>query len=182
MTSLRRWTSRFGRRRRRHGGGSRSACKQDQYRLWAGVPAATQAARSQNQHLALAGLEVRVDGRSYAERGIDIVPTTHIGVAAKAMQRKGSEDGRGIDLERLAQHEAKRVVNARRIEARPETVLDMVTAEKSVFDVRDIAKLIIDVDGAASQAAPARVSPAKPCISMSAGRPVRRVPQKLNAQ
>ena len=37
--------------------------------------------------LALAGLDIRVDGRSYAERGIDMVPTTHIGVAAKAIDR-----------------------------------------------------------------------------------------------
>lgn len=125
----------------------RTANGKIQYRLWAGEKAEFLQQRSawldlQNQHLALAGLEVRVDGRSYAERGIDVVPTTHIGVAAKAMQRKGVEAGYTNDLERLALHEAKRSINARRIEARPETVLDMVTAEKSVFDQRDIAKII----------------------------------------
>lgn len=125
----------------------RTANSKIQYRLWAGEKAEFLQQRNawldlQNQHLALAGLEIRVDGRSYAERGIDIVPTIHIGVAAKAMQRKGAEAGRAVDLERLALHKAKRVVNARRIEARPETVLDMVTAEKSVFDERDVAKLI----------------------------------------
>lgn len=117
------------------------------YRLWAGEKAEFLAQRNawldlQNQHLSLAGLEIRVDGRSYAERGIDIVPTTHVGVAAKAMQRKGHDAGRGLDLERLALHEAKRSTNAMRIEARPELVLELVTNEKSVFDERDVAKLL----------------------------------------
>lgn len=125
----------------------RAANGKIQYRLWAGEKAEFLQQRNawldlQNQHLALAGLEIRVDGRSYAERGIDIVPTTHIGVAAKAMQRKGGDAGRGIDLERLAQHEAKRSINAKRIEARPELVLELVTNEKSVFDEKDIAKLL----------------------------------------
>jgi Ti-type conjugative transfer relaxase TraA len=125
----------------------RTANGKIQYRLWAGEKAAFLAQRQawldlQNQHLALAGLEVRVDGRSYAERGIDIEPTIHIGVAAKAMQRKGDEAGRAVDLERLALHQVQRRINARRIEARPELVLEMVTSEKSVFDERDIARLI----------------------------------------
>ncbi len=125
----------------------RTANGKIQYRLWAGEKVEFLQQRSawldvQNQHLALAGLEIRVDGRSYAERGIDIVPTTHIGVAAKAMQRKGGEAGRAVDLDRLALHAAKRTLNARRIDARPEIMLDMVTTEKSVFDERDVAKVI----------------------------------------
>lgn len=125
----------------------RTANDKIQYRLWAGEKAEFLGQRNawldlQNQHLALAGLDIRVDGRSYAERGIDIVPTTHIGVAAKAMQRTGGEAGRAMDLERLALHEAKRAINARRIEARPELVLELVTNEKSVFDARDVAKVI----------------------------------------
>ena len=118
-----------------------------QYRLWSGEKAEFLEQRQrwldlQNQHLAMAGLEIRVDGRSYAERGIDIEPTTHIGVGAKALQRKSVESGTAIDLERLAQHEAVRQRNAARIEARPELVLDLLTAEKSVFDRRDIAKIL----------------------------------------
>ena len=125
----------------------RTANGKIQYRLWAGEKAEFLEQRNawldlQNQHLALAGLEIRVDGRSYAERGIDLVPTTHIGVAAKAMQRKGGDAGRGITLERLAVHEAKRSINAMRIQARPELVLELVTNEKSVFDQRDVAKVI----------------------------------------
>ena len=118
-----------------------------QYRLWAGEKTEFLAQRQgwldlQNQHLAFAGLEIRVDGRSYAERGLDIVPTSHIGVAAKAIQRKAQHEGRSADIERLHLHDTQVRVNAARIEARPEVVLDLVSGEKSVFDERDIAKLL----------------------------------------
>ena len=118
-----------------------------QYKLWSGEKPEFLEQRQrwldlQNHHLALAGLEIRVDGRSYAERGIDIEPTTHIGVGAKALQRKAETKASAIDLERLALHEAQRQKNAARIEARPELVLDILTSEKSVFDQRDIAKVL----------------------------------------
>ena len=118
-----------------------------QYKLWSGEKAEFLEQRQrwldlQNHHLAMAGLEIRVDGRSYAERSIDIEPTTHIGVAAKALQRKASDAGTRIDLERLALHEAQRKKNAARIEHRPELVFDILTSERSVFDQRDIAKVL----------------------------------------
>ena len=171
----------------------RTANGKIQYRPWAGEKAEFLEQRQvwldlQNQHLALAGLEIRVDGRSYAERGIDIVATTHIGVAAKAMQRKGGEAGRAIDLDRLAEHEAKRSVNARRIEARPETVLDMVTTEKSVFDECDVAKVIHRyVDDAGSfQRLLARVLASPEALRLDVERvdltTGARVPQKLTTR
>jgi Ti-type conjugative transfer relaxase TraA len=117
------------------------------YELWAGDKQAFLAQRArwndlQNHHLALAGLEIRVDGRSYAERGIDIVPTTHIGVATKAIGRKATQQGKSQNLERLAVFEESRAENGRRISRRPEIVLDIITREKSVFDERDIAKVL----------------------------------------
>ncbi|MFG1316385.1 Ti-type conjugative transfer relaxase TraA [Xanthobacter autotrophicus] len=117
------------------------------YRLWSGEKTEFLEQRNgwldlQNQHLALAGLEIRVDGRSYAERGIDLVPTTHIGVGAKAIQRKSSREGEPVDLERLKLFEAQRTENRRRILNRPEIVLDLLSSEKSVFDQRDIAKVL----------------------------------------
>ncbi len=117
------------------------------YGLWAGDKQAFLAQRArwndlQNRHLALAGLDIRVDGRSYAERGIDIVPTTHIGVATKAIGRKAKQQGKAESLERLAVFEESRAENARRISRRPEIVLDIITREKSVFDERDIAKVL----------------------------------------
>ncbi|MBU4527470.1 MAG: Ti-type conjugative transfer relaxase TraA [Hoeflea sp.] len=118
-----------------------------QYKLWSGEKAEFLEQRQrwldlQNQHLAMAGLEIRVDGRSYAERSIDIEPTTHIGVAAKALQRKAGAAGNKVDLERLTLHEVQRKQNAARIEHRPELVFDILTSERSVFDQRDIAKVL----------------------------------------
>ncbi len=145
-----------------------------QYRLWAGEKAEFLAQRQawldlQNQHLALAGLDIRVDGRSYAERGIDLEPNTHIGVGAKAMQAKSVQSGVAIDLERLAEHEAVRKRNAARIEARPELVLDLVSAETSVFDRRDIAKVLhryID-DPARFQQLLARITDSPACLKLA---------------
>lgn len=125
----------------------RTADGKIQYRLWAGEKAEFLEQRSawldlQNQHLALAGLEVRVDGRSYTARGLDIVATPHIGGATAAAQRKSAMTGNSVALRRLALLQSKRNSNARRIEARPEIVLDLLTSEKSVFDERDVAKVL----------------------------------------
>ncbi len=145
-----------------------------QYKLWSGEKPEFLEQRQrwldlQNHHLALAGLEIRVDGRSYAERGIDIEPTTHIGVAAKALQRKAETKASAIELERLALHEAQRQKNAARIVARPELVLDILTAEKSVFDQRDIAKVLhryID-NPEAFQRLLARITESPECLKLA---------------
>lgn len=171
----------------------RTANGKIQYRLWAGEKTEFLQQRQawlnlQNQHLALAGFDIRVDGRSYAERGIDIVPTTHIGVAAKAMQRKGGEAGQGVDLERLALHQKQRSINAKRIEARPETVLDLIMAEKSVFDARDVARIIhryVD-DAGMFQSLLTRVLTSPECLRLNVERldltTGARVPAKLTTR
>ncbi len=117
------------------------------YRLWSGEKAEFLEQREgwlslQNKHLALAGLDIRVDGRSYAERGIDLVPTTHIGVAAKAIDRKGAKAGTPADLERIALFKQQKAENRERILRNPEIVLDLVSREMSVFTERDIAKVL----------------------------------------
>ncbi|WP_029084649.1 Ti-type conjugative transfer relaxase TraA [Bradyrhizobium sp. th.b2] len=117
------------------------------YRLWSGEKAEFLEQREgwldlQNKHLALAGLEIRVDGRSYAERGIDLAPTTHIGVSTKAIDRKGKKAGWSPKLERIALHEERKGDNRERMLRRPEIVLDLVTRELSVFTERDIARVV----------------------------------------
>lgn len=117
------------------------------YRLWSGEKAEFLEQRQgwldlQNKHLALAGLDICVDGRSYAERGIDLVPTTHVGVAAKAINDKKETGAWSPKLERIELHEERRAENRARILRRPEIVLDLVTREMSVFTERDIAKVL----------------------------------------
>ncbi|WP_040853559.1 Ti-type conjugative transfer relaxase TraA [Phyllobacterium sp. YR531] len=118
-----------------------------QYRLWAGEKKEFLEQRNrwldlQNEHLALRGFDMRVDGRSYAERGIDLIPTAHIGVGAKAIQRKAQTQGWEPSLERIDLHNAQRKENAARIMKRPGIILDLLSNEKSVFDERDIAKVL----------------------------------------
>ncbi len=118
-----------------------------QYRLWAGEKQEFLQQRNrwldlQNEHLALRGFDIRVDGRSYAERGIDLVPTTHVGPGARAIQRKAETQGWKPSLERIDLHNVQRQENAARIMKRPAIVLDLLSNEKSVFDERDIAKVL----------------------------------------
>jgi len=117
------------------------------YELWAGGADDFNAFRDgwfaiQNQHLALAGLDIRIDGRSFEKQGIELTPTIHLGVGTKAIERKGDAAEETVALERLELQEGRRVENARRIQRSPEIVLDLISREKSVFEERDVAKVL----------------------------------------
>ena len=117
------------------------------YELWAGGVDDFNVFRGgcfacQNRHLALAGLDIRVDGRSFEKQGIELTPTIHLGVGTKAIERKGDGGEEKVVLERLELQEERRAENIRRIQRNPEIVLDLITREKSVFDERDIAKIL----------------------------------------
>ncbi len=117
------------------------------YELWAGSTDDFNVLRDGwferlNHHLALGGIDLRVDGRSYEKQGIDLEPTIHLGVGAKAIERKAEQQGVRPELERIELNEQRRTENARRILKNPAIVLDLITREKSVFDERDVAKLL----------------------------------------
>ncbi|CDZ42247.1 Ti-type conjugative transfer relaxase TraA [Neorhizobium galegae bv. officinalis] len=117
------------------------------YELWAGSTDDFNALRDGwferlNHHLALGGIDLRIDGRSYEKQGIDLEPTIHLGVGAKAIERKAEQQGVRPELERIELNEQRRSENARRIMRNPAIVLDLITREKSVFDERDIAKVL----------------------------------------
>lgn len=96
----------------------------------------------QNRHLALAGLGIRVDGRSFERQGIDLEPTVHLGAGTKAIERKQTAADQALSLERLKIQEECRAENARRIGRNPQIVLDLITRERSVFDARDVARIL----------------------------------------
>ena len=117
------------------------------YELWAGSTEDFNILRDGwferlNHHLALGGIDLTIDGRSYEKQGIELEPTIHLGVGAKAIERKAEEQGVRPELERIELNEKRRSENARRILRHPEIVLDLITREKSVFDQRDIAKVL----------------------------------------
>lgn len=89
-----------------------------------------------NEHLAMAGHDIRIDHRSHMERGLEIAPTEHMGVHATQMERRGLDVSRA----RLDEEAAKR--NAELIREKPEQVLTLITGEMSVFDRRDVARTL----------------------------------------
>ncbi|CUX68832.1 Ti-type conjugative transfer relaxase TraA (plasmid) [Agrobacterium tumefaciens] len=117
------------------------------YELWAGSTDDFNVLRDGwferlNHHLAIGGVDIRIDGRSYEKQGIDLEPTIHLGVGAKAIERKAEQQGIRPELERIELNEQRRSENTRRILRNPAIVLDLITREKSVFDERDIAKVL----------------------------------------
>ena len=120
------------------------------YEIWAGGLEDFNAFRDgwfacQNRHFALAGLDVRIDGRSFEKQGIDLTPTIHLGVSTKAIERKAASGKGSADkatLDRLELQEERRAENARRIQRNPEIVLDLITREMSVFNSQDVAKVL----------------------------------------
>lgn len=117
------------------------------YGLWAGDVDQFNALRDgwfacQNRQLALAGVDIHVDGRSYEKQGIELAPTIHLGVGTKAIERKAAGSDHEVALERLKLQEVLRADNARRIQNNPDIVLDQIAREKSVFDERDIARIL----------------------------------------
>jgi Ti-type conjugative transfer relaxase TraA len=89
-----------------------------------------------NRHLAIAGVDVRIDHRSHAERGLEISPTEHMGVHATGVQRRGGQ----VSRLRLDEKSASR--NAELVRHKPEQVLEIITQEKSVFDRHDVARAL----------------------------------------
>ncbi|MBZ9994089.1 Ti-type conjugative transfer relaxase TraA [Mesorhizobium sp. BH1-1-4] len=117
------------------------------YRLWAGDDQTLNEWREawaalQNLHLARQGLDIRVDHRSFEERGLDLLPTSKIGVGATHIAREAEAREREVELDRLRLFEDQRQESAKRIVRRPEIILDMIARERSVFDERDLAKLV----------------------------------------
>lgn len=80
------------------------------------------------------GLALHADPRSYAEQGIRLTPTKHIGVHAVGMHR------RGLEAERAEAHAEVRRENAQRIIAEPELILEALTQREAVFTRQDMAR------------------------------------------
>lgn len=117
------------------------------YRLWAGDEKTLNEWREawavlQNRHLAKQGLDIRVDHRSFQEQDLNLVPTAKIGVGARHIALEAAAQEREVELDRLRDFEEQRQDSAKRIERRPEIILDMIARERSVFAERDLAKLV----------------------------------------
>jgi MobA/MobL family len=59
-----------------------------------------------NQYLERAGIDVRIDSRSYEEQGIDRIPQIHLGVAVSQMRARGIQTDRGDLYDQIEQANA----------------------------------------------------------------------------
>ncbi|WP_455296763.1 Ti-type conjugative transfer relaxase TraA [Brucella pituitosa] len=111
------------------------------YRVWAGDKETMKAwkiawAETANKHLALAGHDIRLDGRSYAEQGLDGIAQQHLGPAKAALARKGQE------MYFAPAALARRQEMADRLADEPGLLLKQLGNERSTFDEREIAKAL----------------------------------------
>ena len=89
-----------------------------------------------NRHYAKAGLSLRIDMRSYAARGIDLLPGRHLGPALSALRSRGYP---AEALEAFARGEATREAMLR---SNPEIAVDLTAATHATFTRADLAKTI----------------------------------------
>ncbi|MBD8688650.1 MULTISPECIES: Ti-type conjugative transfer relaxase TraA [unclassified Rhizobium] len=132
-----------------------------------------------NRQLMREGLDIRIDHRSHSERGLEIEPTEHMGVHTTQMQRQGMD----VERARLDEDAAKR--NAELIREKPEQVLTLITAEKSVFDRHDIARTLhryINDDAQAYQNAFASVMASPALVQLQAERKDQETGEVLKAR
>ncbi|MCO7727540.1 Ti-type conjugative transfer relaxase TraA [Brucella intermedia] len=96
----------------------------------------------QNRHLALAGFDLHIDGRSYSEQNLDIVGMVHVGPAASGIVRKAKDASKTDHVRRAELNQHRKDENLQRIIRRPSIVLDIVSSERSVFERKDLENII----------------------------------------
>ena len=89
-----------------------------------------------NARLAEADLDLRVDHRSNAERGLDLEPQNKVGPAG------ARRAVRGEDAERAEEHRAIARRNGARLLATPGLALEALTQQQSTFTRQDLARLV----------------------------------------
>ncbi|MGV8948897.1 MAG: AAA family ATPase [Candidatus Paracaedibacter sp.] len=89
-----------------------------------------------NRYQELLGIPDRVDHRSYAERGIDLIPTQHKGYMSHQLERDGHYSRIGKQNEEILEE------NKERIAQEPGIVLKELTSKQATFSENDVMKLV----------------------------------------
>ncbi|WP_152095733.1 Ti-type conjugative transfer relaxase TraA [Rhizobium dioscoreae] len=111
------------------------------YRPWAGNKETMEEwklawAQTVTRHLALAGHDIRIDGRSYEEQGLRGMGQRHLGPARTALLRKGAN----VYFAPAAL--ARRYETADRLAAEPGLLLRQLSNERSTFGEAEIARAL----------------------------------------
>ncbi|WP_349958978.1 Ti-type conjugative transfer relaxase TraA [Rhizobium sp. ZPR3] len=93
-------------------------------------------AQTVTHHLALAGHDIRIDGRSYEEQGLRGMGQRHLGPARTARLRNGA------DVYFAPAALAQRYETADRLAADPALLLRQLSNERSTFDEAEIARAL----------------------------------------
>ena len=89
-----------------------------------------------NVALQRAGLDLQIDHRSYEDRGIDLIPSEHVGVFGTRLGRRGS----AVERVRLSNEDIVR--NADLVRRAPSQILDIIASEQSVFTRDDVRRAL----------------------------------------
>lgn len=89
-----------------------------------------------NERLAELDIDARIDHRSLEAQGFDLVPQDKIGPAAQRM------NARGLESERIEDHQQIAGRNGERIIAEPRVALDAITHSQATFTNRDMAMFV----------------------------------------
>jgi Ti-type conjugative transfer relaxase TraA len=99
-----------------------------------------------NEHLAHAGLEIRIDHRTLEAQGIDLVPGRKLGLSLERQQSPSLPEHLA---EKVAEQRAIAAENGQRIIQDPSRALTAITHTQATFTQRDIAKYLhTHTDGA----------------------------------
>src|SRR3954467_4936720 len=93
-------------------------------------------AQSANERLAELGHEVRIDHRSFKDRGVELEPQNKIGPTGMRRAERGEA------AERAAEHLAIAQRNGERIAADPDLALNALTHQHSTFTRQDLARFV----------------------------------------
>ena len=85
-----------------------------------------------NKHLGQAGQTARIDHRSYKERGIDLPPTKHMGLAATAMERQGKKS------ERAELHAEQQAEQTAIITQEPSLLINALASSQIIISRQDL--------------------------------------------
>ncbi|MDC0344937.1 Ti-type conjugative transfer relaxase TraA [Alphaproteobacteria bacterium] len=99
-----------------------------------------------NFHLKMHGIDQRIDHRSYAERGIDIIPQPKLGKNVVEMERR---DGRSVHTpldaavtDKGRAYQSDYLKNVYKVVSNPEVLFDIVTSKQSTFVWSDVQKAL----------------------------------------
>ena len=92
-----------------------------------------------NEHLARAGLDIRIDHRTLEAQGIDLVPGRKLGLSVERQRQPGLP--RNL-AERVAEQRAIAAENGRRIINDPRIALRALTHMQGTFALRDVGKFL----------------------------------------